>query len=397
VSVSGAIEVAVGLVFTYFVFSSICSGINEGIARILNSRGTQLFQTINGLIGDLDQVEAFWKHDLITSLSKARSKAGTQQEAMGVLISKVQPMDDGSIQSNVNISWKDLLHPGKLRTILRIRRALPSYISPATVVTVMKQVAGAAPSVQAAQVAQAAQAAATAQAAQVAANAEVSQAAQVAVQAQEPPAAPSASPAQAAQEAAAAQDVAQTEAVKATAAAQAALANDEPTGFWGVLASFETAGLQDEQRIQAALEKWFNDAMDRLSGWYKRFVQVILLCLAILVTIGFNVSTIHVAQELWRQPTLQAAISAEANQVAPGQSQGQTTAPTQSLKTDFNQASTLPVGWGAANQPEGGTEWFLNVLGWLLTIGALTFGAPFWFDLLTRMNSLRATGPPPTT
>ena len=32
-SLSGAVEVAVGLVFTYFVFSSVCSGLNEGFAR----------------------------------------------------------------------------------------------------------------------------------------------------------------------------------------------------------------------------------------------------------------------------------------------------------------------------------------------------------------------------
>ena len=87
--------------------------------------------------------------------------------------------------------------------------------------------------------------------------------------------------------------------------------------------------------------------MDRLSGWYKRFVQIILLLLAVAVTLGFNVSTIHVAEELWRQPTLQAEISVEANQVAPGQSQGQATAPTQSLTTERTEAATLPVGWGS--------------------------------------------------
>ncbi len=202
VSVSGAIEVAVGLVFTYFVFSSICSGINEGFARILNSRGTQLFQTINGLIGDLDQIEAFWNHDLIASLSKARSKAGTQQAAIQALTDKVTKTTDGSIKSS----------SGRGLTNFRKRRVLPSYISPATVVTVMREVA------------------------------------------ETVPAAP---------------------AVQAPEAAAAAPAAQAPTGFLGVLASFDTVLPHDEQRLQAALEKWFNDAMDRLSGWYKRFVQII--------------------------------------------------------------------------------------------------------------------------
>ncbi len=316
-SVSGAIEVGVGLVFTYFVFSSMCSGINEGIARVLNSRGTQLFQSINALIGDADMAKNFWTHDLITPLLKSKSKAGAQQAAQVDLIAGItQNSQDGSIKSTVT---------------RKTRKVLPSYISPTTVVTVMKAVAADPP---------------------------------------RPPDSPIPS-----------------------AVANAAA----PTGFWGVLTSFKTALSNDEQQLQIVLEKWFNDAMDRLSGWYKRFVQVILLGLAVLVTIGFNVSTIHVAEELWRQPTLQAAVSLEANQVAPSQNQGQTTQQPQSLKTDFNEAATLPVGWGAANRPQGGAAWLLTVLGWLLTIGALTFGAPFWFDLLTRMNSLRATGPPATT
>ena len=125
VSVSGAIEVAVGLVFTYFVFSSICSGINESFARILNSRGTQLFQTINGLIGDLDQIEAFWNHDLIAS-SKARSKAGTQQAAIQALTDKSRKRR--RVDQEQLGAWSDQLPE---------TRVLPSYISPATVVTVL--------------------------------------------------------------------------------------------------------------------------------------------------------------------------------------------------------------------------------------------------------------------
>ena len=123
--------------------------------------------------------------------------------------------------------------------------------------------------------------------------------------------------------------------------------------------------------------------MDRLSGWYKRFVQVILLGLAILVTIGFNVSTIHVAQELWRQPTLQdRGLTGSKFRLRHLRARVDHQQP-QTLKTDFNEAATLPVGWGDANRPQGGAAWLLTVLGWLLAIGALTFGAPFWFDLLT--------------
>ena len=302
-SLSGAVEVAVGLVFTYFVFSSVCSGLNEGFARVVNSRGMQLFKSINALIGDVELATAFWEHELIAGLSRSRSKVGAQQASRATLTAGIQKKGDGSIDSIVSRNSRK----GAMKAVAATDPAAPLH-----------------------------------------------------------PVDPSAP-------------------------------TPKATGVRAVLASIAADAGNDEQRFQADMEKWINDAMDRLSGWYKRYVQVILLELAIVVTISFNVNTFRIAQELWRQPTFQAVISQEATKATKSQSHGQTTQPAQSLTTDINEASTLPVGWGSANQPQGGGEWGLTILGWLLTIGALTFGAPFWFDLLTRMNSLRATGPPAKT
>ena len=38
-------------------------------------------------------------------------------------------------------------------------------------------------------------------------------------------------------------------------------------------------------------------------------------------------------------------------------------------------------------------DWWLKVLGWLLTAWAISMDAPFWFDLLNRFVQLRTTGP----
>jgi hypothetical protein len=37
----------------------------------------------------------------------------------------------------------------------------------------------------------------------------------------------------------------------------------------------------------------------------------------------------------------------------------------------------------------------LKVLGILLTSAAVALGAPFWFDALSKLGSLRSSGPPP--
>jgi hypothetical protein len=37
------------------------------------------------------------------------------------------------------------------------------------------------------------------------------------------------------------------------------------------------------------------------------------------------------------------------------------------------------------------------VAGWLITVAAVSLGAPFWFDLLSRLARLRGSGPPETS
>jgi hypothetical protein len=58
---------------------------------------------------------------------------------------------------------------------------------------------------------------------------------------------------------------------------------------------------------------------------------------------------------------------------------------------DSVQALKLPVGWDSQNRPKD-----IGVLiGWALTIFALSLGAPFWFDLLSKIVRVRSTGAPP--
>jgi len=116
-SPSGAVEVAAGLVFTYLVFSSVCSRLNEGFARVVNSRGTQLFKSINTLISDVDLAAAFWEHELIAGLSRSRSKSRCAASPQATLAAGIQRKEDGSIDSVVSRN---------------ARKALPSYISPTT-------------------------------------------------------------------------------------------------------------------------------------------------------------------------------------------------------------------------------------------------------------------------
>jgi hypothetical protein len=140
--------------------------------------------------------------------------------------------------------------------------------------------------------------------------------------------------------------------------------------------------------LQANIERHFDDVMDRVSGVYKRNSQKIIVVIALVVTVVFNVDTLNAAEKLWVSPALRAQVVQEGSAVsraglsADGKAQGST-------------VDALPVGWYQV--PKSSCEWGLKILGWLLSTFALTLGTPFWFELLTRFVNVRSTGPKPSS
>lgn len=60
--------------------------------------------------------------------------------------------------------------------------------------------------------------------------------------------------------------------------------------------------------VQARIETWFDDAMDRVSGWYVRHARRRLFWIALVLTFALNVDTIEVANSLWREPAMREAV-----------------------------------------------------------------------------------------
>lgn len=54
----------------------------------------------------------------------------------------------------------------------------------------------------------------------------------------------------------------------------------------------------DEARFKANIQKWFNETMDRVNGWYKRKMQGVAFCLGLIIATCFNVDTIKIAHIL---------------------------------------------------------------------------------------------------
>jgi hypothetical protein len=150
--------------------------------------------------------------------------------------------------------------------------------------------------------------------------------------------------------------------------------------------------------VRANLESWFNSAMERLSGQYRRRTQSWILLLSLAVSVAVNANTLTIIERLSIDPALrhelvaQAATTEAAGAAAPQ-------APPAGLPLGWAEGWPGPSGNPAGGRPAAGADpgqllwyWWLHpLLGLLLTALAVSMGAPFWFDALNRILSVRST------
>lgn len=147
------------------------------------------------------------------------------------------------------------------------------------------------------------------------------------------------------------------------------------------------------------VETWFDDTMRRVSGWYKRKAQIIILVAGVLLCTILNADTFMLVRQLWNDQALRNMVVAEARSEA--SRQNHVSDPTLGeVQEAFQTASGPPLGWSRAagdvrGLPRDGIAWVEKVLGILISIAAVSMGAPFWFDMLNKLINLRLSGGPP--
>src|SRR5258707_1962650 len=137
------------------------------------------------------------------------------------------------------------------------------------------------------------------------------------------------------------------------------------------------------EKFRAGLEAWFNSAMDRVSGWYKRRAHVIIFACAFLIAVAMNVNSIALAQDLWTNQAKREALVAAAQGYLDKHPASSTTNPSggtspvldQGLKADIEElkGTNVPIGWSRAGLQNmesnpllwlgGPLRWFLNGCG----------------------------------
>jgi hypothetical protein len=370
------LSVAIGLVFTFAVLAAVTSIVTEGIARFLGLRGEYLLRGLRSMLdGDGEFALVGWwkgaKDWLSTLLRKLRGKEATKTTTPKAV---VPPSGAVSAPATREAKWVTLVmqHPlispsGSQGQVVekagdgpltnKQRRTLPSYVSARSF-------------------------------------------AQAVI------------------------DLVVTDAkgkTSFTTIQDAIEKNVDSPVLQKSLLTLLRAAQGDVDQFRQEIERWYDDQMARVSGWYKRHVRWISLVIGLVLVLAFNVNAISIGRALYGDEALREAVVTQAAQAAECSKDEGAASCLQKIEQQVTNARALglPLGWERVPQcTTGGRDctpaeaygladpdrdhgavdalFFLTaLLGYLLMVLSLVPGARFWFDLLDRLGSLRSTGPKP--
>lgn len=199
-----------------------------------------------------------------------------------------------------------------------------------------------------------------------------------------------------------------------------------------VLLTFIDEAQGDIEKVRKGIEKYFDNTMDRVSGWFKRKARFLLLAVASFVCLVLNADSITVGKMLWQDKELRAVLVAQAEEYKPeaffAKEDGKKApiSDTSSRHREFSKGiedmmgklSPFPMGWIIPTQwrgcmpkwmglseagslkdpreiPTKPVDIIFKLIGLFFTVLAVSLGAPFWTDLLNSFVNLRKTGKVP--
>jgi hypothetical protein len=164
-----------------------------------------------------------------------------------------------------------------------------------------------------------------------------------------------------------------------------------------------------DEKLISNIEKWYNSYMDRVTGWYKKDVKKNIFLKSIIVALLFNVNFFIILKTVYTNTSLQGAATAGASALV---QEKKDTISTELAKKEINKLYEigLPVGWNMAGLKDTTATFNINfipaihqqiktsggytysIIGWLISAMIISFGAPFWFDVLKKLVNVRNGG-----
>ena len=173
----------------------------------------------------------------------------------------------------------------------------------------------------------------------------------------------------------------------------------------------------DMGQFRTGIERWYDDHMDRVSGWYKRHVAKITLAAGAILVVLLNINALTIGRTLYTESAVSSAVSTVAAKVTSCSATESRPECLANLEGQLSAAAAagLPIGWGTVRdctEPNAQCNWLdqrgifslhgnsgwqlvLVLIGFLIMVIAIVPGAQFWFGLLSKIGSLSTTGPKP--
>jgi hypothetical protein len=406
---SSILEIAIGMVFIYLLLSLICSVVNEGIASFLNKRGENLFDGIRNMLDDpkfIGLAQQLYSHGLVAGSSQHATDPGKPNRAPSYLPANTFAMAllDILASQGIGPTCQDAVAQQKTN-VAALQTKLAADPGNTAVQGALTE----------------------AQQALSQLDAMMDQAAKV-MQAHDDASA-------AAQQVAGPKDFVRLQIASSklqSALAQGrALVADYPDPLGNIQNAVSTlpdghtkqallvmiartkreaasveqtaaAAVVYLEKLQKNIEVWFDNTMDRVSGWYKRWTQKILLIITILLVTVANADTLMLAKRLGRDNILRASVVTAAEDTVQNDASNSLAPQNAENLISLAENQQLPLGWIASTVdpfptdqvPDSFSGWLMKLLGLLISICAVSMGAPFWFDTLSKFINIRSAGKP---
>lgn len=180
------------------------------------------------------------------------------------------------------------------------------------------------------------------------------------------------------------------------------------------------------ETLKEAIIKWFDDYMARTSGWYKSKTKRALFYISLAVSLVFNLDSLHIIKELGDNDELRTSLVIKAEQAVHEKTIQEASPDSAMAKGDYGkwlemvkqsklikdsldnayylrvdslvgeiENTGIPLGYhGLKDMKDAHGSYYLLwwMVGILVSATALSFGAPFWFDVISRAVNIRRAG-----
>ena len=174
-----------------------------------------------------------------------------------------------------------------------------------------------------------------------------------------------------------------------------------------LLKTFAEEAREDINEFQQKLENWFDEQGDQMRDWFAAEIRTVTLMVSVFVVFALNVDSIRIYKALSKNDKLRMELANSAAEFLENHKDVEFVKKdsanyTKEIAKIYNESLKEPmelmgIGWknakGTYSSKDGSgislCAFATSILGMIISILAISLGAPFWYDVLTRVNRLK--------